>query len=689
MIIEKCTLSLPIYYLKDFYHFNKSNLHKKNSLRFDNPKIIFPNKNNKIILRSFKKFNSGWYLFGLFHSGENNRCYGRIICGNSYFFQGRPMFSNRRRWRIVRINRKKHMQIILENINHPFKLNEIWLIKVPFLEAWRRIRNRTKQFYSFIPGYFANKKEIKNIWRIYNREISQINQRLFKFELWQEKVEKKLIKELSSNNYSKKINFVIQDPNDPYIVNKDTFVILKKFEDKIPQWTEKVLESFIIKDKNLKLIFGDEDFLDKFGKRYNPHFKGAWNRELFWSNPGIFNSWIISSDIWNKTINLFEKTKTNKNLFNIILNITFNLEKANNIGAIKHLPLILYHNHQKNKSFLLESLKQNNNFLLNFINKNNNDLGFLKKISLDKKRAINNLYWDLERDVLLSIIIPIRDNVDLLIACLNSIYKNPPGLKYEIFIINNDSKEANTLKFLSELKSENKEFSKKVIDYPGEFNFSKMNNDVAKIVNGEVILFLNNDIEFISRNWGYELASNALRPNIGFVGAKLLYDDNTIQHSGVILGIGGVAGHALKYLNKDDDYFFSKIFCAQEYSALTGACLAISRTNWHKLKGFDEKSLKINYNDVDVCLEARLIGLRNIYLPNIQAYHHESKTRGKPLGIALKNWKKERNFMLKKWGETIKNDPHYHPFLSLYKEDFSKTMNYKKINLRSSLLSKE
>ena len=337
----------------------------------------------------------------------------------------------------------------------------------------------------------------------------------------------------------------------------------------------------------------------------------------------------------------------------------------------------------------MELLKQNNNFLLNFINKNNNDLGFLKKISLDKKRAINNLYWDLERDVLLSIIIPIRDNVDLLIACLNSIYKNPPGLKYEIFIINNDSKEANTLKFLSELKSENKEFSKKVIDYPGEFNFSKMNNDVAKIVNGEVILFLNNDIEFISRNWGYELASNALRPNIGFVGAKLLYDDNTIQHSGVILGIGGVAGHALKYLNKDDDYFFSKIFCAQEYSALTGACLAISRKNWHKLKGFDEKSLKINYNDIDVCLEARLIGLRNIYLPNIQAYHHESKTRGKPLGIALKNWKKERNFMLKKWGKTIKNDPHYHPFLSLYKEDFSKTMNYKKINLRSSLLSKE
>ena len=135
--------------------------------------------------------------------------------------------------------------------------------------------------------------------------------------------------------------------------------------------------------------------------------------------------------------------------------------------------------------------------------------------------------------------------------------------------------------------------------------------------------------------------------------------------------------------------FFSRIFCSQEYSALTGACLAVSKKNWNNLNGFNEKSLKVNYNDVDICLEARLIGLRNIYLPNVHAYHFESKTRGKPIGKALENWKKERNFMIKKWKRIIKDDPNYHPFLSLHKEDLSITMNYKKIKLRSSLVNKE
>ena len=289
-----------------------------------------------------------------------------------------------------------------------------------------------------------------------------------------------------------------------------------------------------------------------------------------------------------------------------------------------------------------------------------------------------------------SIVIPTFNQCDFLKVAISSVlnqtYKN-----YEIIIIDNDSKDLKTHKFLKSFKKNTKyNFKREIFNYSGDFNFSDMNNKVAKKVNGNVILFLNNDIEFIHANWGFELAANALRPGIGFVGAKLLYKDNTIQHAGVILGIGGVAGHAFKYLNKNNKGYFSRILLPQEFSALTAACLAISKENWMKLKGFDDSFLPIDYNDVDVCLEARVNGLRNLYLPTVQAYHFESKSRGKPKGKRLKLWQKEKKYMLKKWGHILYSDPSYSPYLTLLREDFSKSMKYPdgSLKLRTSLIQR-
>ena len=180
---------------------------------------------------------------------------------------------------------------------------------------------------------------------------------------------------------------------------------------------------------------------------------------------------------------------------------------------------------------------------------------------------------------------------------------------------------------------------------------------------GNVFLLLNNDVEFITANWGYELASNALRPNIGFVGAKLFYSDKTIQHAGIILGIGGIAGHSHKYFSSKSKGYKNRLCFSQELSAVTGACMSISKRNWSKLNGLDENNLKVNYNDVDICLRANLLGLKNIFLPQVHAFHLESKSRGKPIGKDFRQWKDEAKFMKKRWGDILLNDPHYSPYL--------------------------
>ena len=212
---------------------------------------------------------------------------------------------------------------------------------------------------------------------------------------------------------------------------------------------------------------------------------------------------------------------------------------------------------------------------------------------------------------------------------------------------------------------------KRVISISGSFNYSALNNKAVEYTSGDVILLLNNDVEFISDNWGSELVSNALREGIGCVGCKLLYENRNIQHSGVILGIGGVAGHSHKYISDKKEGFQRRIHLQQEITAITGACLAISKKNWLLLGGLDEKNLKINYNDVDLCLKAKVHGLKNIYNPNVSGFHYESKSRGKPVGIYYKLWRKEYNFMKKKWGNLLYNDPNYNPHLSLMEEDFS------------------
>ena len=186
----------------------------------------------------------------------------------------------------------------------------------------------------------------------------------------------------------------------------------------------------------------------------------------------------------------------------------------------------------------------------------------------------------------------------------------------------------------------------------------------------------------MSENWDIYLSSNANREDIGCVGAKLIFDDFTIQHSGVVLGIGGVAGHSHKYFSSDSLGYYGRLNMAQEYSAVTAACLCITKSKWLKIGGLDEVNLAVNYNDVDFCLKSKEYNFRNIYLPHVLAIHHESKTRGKPLGKTYNQWRKEYKFMQKKWGQELRKDYFYSPHLSLEEEDWSISINEYNLGLR-------
>jgi GT2 family glycosyltransferase len=199
-----------------------------------------------------------------------------------------------------------------------------------------------------------------------------------------------------------------------------------------------------------------------------------------------------------------------------------------------------------------------------------------------------------------------------------------------------------------------------------------LNNSAVEVANGELILLLNNDVEVINGNWLSEMVSHALRKGIGAVGAKLYYPDNTIQHAGVILGLGGCAAHSHRLFPRESFGYFGRLQLIQAYSAVTGACLLIKKSIYQEVGGLDEENFKVCYNDVDLCLKVLSRGYKNIYTPYAEMYHHESVTRGNDNTPAKKlRFQSEKSYLEKKWNTYIKHDPAYSPNLSLDSEDFS------------------
>jgi GT2 family glycosyltransferase len=268
-----------------------------------------------------------------------------------------------------------------------------------------------------------------------------------------------------------------------------------------------------------------------------------------------------------------------------------------------------------------------------------------------------------------TLIIPTRNRLNVLRPCVESLLAKTNYPNFEILIVDNDSDDPETLTWLEQAAQADSRV--RVVRCPGEFNFSAINNFGVTQTDAPLIGLLNNDLEVIDGDWLNEMASHALRPEIGCVGAKLYYPDDRIQHAGVILGIGGVAAHAWQTHPRGAAGQAHRNLLQQNLSAVTAACLVIRREVYLEAGGLDEQ-LRVAFNDVDFCLAVRARGYRNLWTPYAELYHHESASRGAEDTLEKRDrFRGEVEYITAKWGDALVNDPAYNPNLTLTINDFT------------------
>lgn len=413
------------------------------------------------------------------------------------------------------------------------------------------------------------------------------------------------------------------------------------------------------------MIYSDEDKIDESGKLRDPFFKPDWCPDSFLSRNYTCHFGTYRREIVNK-IGGFRSGYEGSQDYDLILRFT---EKTNNIF---HIPKILYHWRIHPESCSSETNAKPyaaiaaEKALTDALERRNEIGRVTEAASLIGHYIIRYKISDYK---LVSIIIPTRDLGEILDKCLKSIFEKTVYPNYEVVLIDNGSEEQKTLDIIAKWEQqEPKRFRSYRYDIP--FNYSKINNYGVEQAKGDYLLFLNNDIEVITPDWIDAMVEQAQRNSIGTVGTLLLYPDNTIQHAGVVLGIGGVAGHSHKNFPANSPGYFDQILTVNNYSAVTGACLMCRRETFETVGGFEEE-LTVAFNDIDLCLKFLERGYKNIYLPHAMLYHHESKSRGyENTPEKRARFSKEIGFMQNKWKEIIENDPCYNPHLSRNHEDY-------------------
>jgi O-antigen biosynthesis protein len=417
-----------------------------------------------------------------------------------------------------------------------------------------------------------------------------------------------------------------------------------------------------------ELLYSDEDKIEEDGRRrFDPFFKPEWNPDLFLSQNYLNHLTVHRAENirraggWRKEFDGSQDYDLNLRVVNAI-----------DPARIVHIPKILYHwrltaqsmaKDEGAKSYAVDNaIKALQSFVDGWHSK-----GKVEQIS-------NTNWYRIKYDIpepspLVSLIIPTRNGFRILKSCIDSILSKSEYRNFEILIVDNGSDDPETLAYLKQLEHDK---TARVLPYPHPFNYSAINNFAVKQAKGSFIGFINNDIEVISPDWLNEMLGLAMRPGIGCVGAKLYYPNNTIQHAGVIIGLGGVAGHSHKYFDRSAKGYFGRLKVTQNVTAVTAACLVVKKSVFEEVGGFDEDNLKVAFNDVDFCLKVIEAGYLNVWTPFAELYHHESITRGSEDDpVKQARFKGEVQFMKAKWGKALALDRHYSPNLTLKYEDYS------------------
>jgi len=414
------------------------------------------------------------------------------------------------------------------------------------------------------------------------------------------------------------------------------------------------------------LVFSDEDKIDDKGLRSDPYFKTDYNPELMWAQNMINHLGCYKKSILDE-IGGFRKGFEGAQDYDLALRVI----QRSQASQIVHIPKVLYHWRAIAGSTALAT----NEKPYAEIASRKALAEHLKVIEMPAliEPAPRLHHWNRVRPVLLrplpliSIIIPTKDKVDLLKQCIDSIQKQTTYPNYEILVIDNNSQLPESFQYFKKLQD--KGFQ--VLTDSRAFNFSALNNMAVQHAKGEYVCLMNNDIEILTSDWVEEMLSFAQLEKVGAVGARLWYPQNRgIQHAGVVIGMGGVAGHAHLGLQKNEPGYFGRSILHHRCSAVTAACLMIKKTTYLAVEGMDE-GLAVAFNDIDFCLRLGQAGFHCIYTPYAEMTHHESATRGYDLTEPNRSrFMREVSFMKARWGQQLLQDPFYSPNLSLDHSDF-------------------
>ena len=418
-----------------------------------------------------------------------------------------------------------------------------------------------------------------------------------------------------------------------------------------------------------QLLYSDEDKMDLEGHRFEPYFKPDWNPDLFVGQNYLSHLTVYCAAAVRE-VGGFRNGFEGSQDWDLALRVIETLPE----GAIRHIPKILYHWRAipgstalvlSEKSYTVDAAYR---ALTEHFERLHQPVEIL---------PVNGGHWRIRHPVpaeapLVSLVIPTKNAVSLLRQAITSIVARTAYPNYEIVVVDNSSDDPATLAYFSELSGMTAPRAR-VVAYPGPFNYSAINNHAVREAAGDLVAFLNNDVEVINADWLNEMVAQALRPGVGAVGAMLYYPLDTVQHAGVVLGLGGVAGHPFKQFPRGNEGQMNRLRLVQNYSAVTAACLVVQKAHFLAVGGFDEEHLAIAFNDVDLCCKLLRAGLRNVWTPYAEFYHHESASRGAEDTPAKQaRFKQEIDYMTATWGELLQNDPAYNPNLTLVGEDFTR-----------------
>jgi len=465
---------------------------------------------------------------------------------------------------------------------------------------------------------------------------------------------------------SRKVNGHISiASNDALKQAEGDFVLLLDQDDLLHPSALLCVAHYLGKYPNANILYSDEDKIDKKGHRHTPHFKPGWNPDLLYSHNYVSHLGVYRKSILD-LIGGFKEGVEGSQDYDLLLRC---VEQSKG-DQIIHIPYVLYHWRAiKGSTALSESEKgYSQRAGLKVLESHLGNKGC--KVELGMLPNTYKIIWPLPESLpLVSIIIPTKNASQLVRQCIESIQSKTNYANYEILLVDNASDEQESISYFKRLA----EYGVvRLLKYDKPFNYSAINNYAVTQATGSVIVLMNNDIEIISANWLTDMVAQTARSSIGCVGAKLYYPNGTLQHAGVIGGLGGVAGHSHKHFAGDHSGYFKRLKVTQNLIAVTAACLAVRKSVFNQVGGLNETDLTVAFNDVDFCLKVWKAGYRNLWSPYIEMIHHESVSRGaEDTPEKQARFKLEIEYMKNNWGSELMHDPYYSPWLTLNREDFT------------------